>query len=336
MKIVSCAQYLPIKVMKKYFNYKLVFIIALVSLVLFSCKKDDTDEIVVRPYAEVYTEDMAEIENFLETHKVMYDANYNITFDKITSTNPGTPIKDYLDESELQNDDAKPLKFRFVAQHGLMYKIYYLKLREGTGNGNANIDDDQPTKLDSIYTTYRGHFVRDMDAANNVQNVFDEKVNPDWLDLESVIQGWREVFPSFKVGTSTYDDQTGAVTYNDFGAGVMFIPSGLGYYNSIISAIPQYSPLIFSFGLRAIRPRDHDGDKVLSKYEYGPNFPASYQDTDGDGTADYLDFDDDGDGRLTRDEIRMTTNPSTWYSFNDIPTCPGGTRKRFLDPGCRD
>jgi hypothetical protein len=31
---------------------------------------------------------------------------------------------------------------------------------------------------------------------------------------------------------------------NDFGAGIMFIPSGLGYYAAGSASIPSYSPLV--------------------------------------------------------------------------------------------
>ena len=71
----------------------------------------------------------------------------------------------------------------------------------------------------------------------------------------------------------------------------MFVPSGLGYYNIEKALIPAYSPLIFTFSLKRLRYRDHDGDKILSKYEYGPDLSEDAIDTDGDDYYDYLDVD---------------------------------------------
>jgi hypothetical protein len=57
-----------------------------------------------------------------------------------------------------------------------------------------------------------------------------------------------------------------------------------------------------------------------------------YTDTDADGTPDYVDTDDDGDGYLTKAEI--TKEDGTLYSFDEIPTCTDGGKKRHLDASC--
>jgi hypothetical protein len=50
------------------------------------------------------------------------------------------------------------------------------------------------------------------------------------LSLFSTISGGRNI-PLFKTG-DTIANADGTVTYNNFGAGVMFIPSGLAYYST--------------------------------------------------------------------------------------------------------
>jgi hypothetical protein len=52
-----------------------------------------------------------------------------------------------------------------------------------------------------------------------------------------------ETFPQFKTGSYT-TRADGTISYNDFGAGIMFIPSGLGYYAAGSASIPSYSPLV--------------------------------------------------------------------------------------------
>jgi hypothetical protein len=47
------------------------------------------------------------------------------------------------------------------------------------------------------------------------------------ISLFSTIAGWVKRFHNLKRGATRAD---GTISYNDFGAGIMFIPSGLGYY----------------------------------------------------------------------------------------------------------
>jgi FKBP-type peptidyl-prolyl cis-trans isomerase len=64
------------------------------------------------------------------------------------------------------------------------------------------------------------------------------------LGLNGLIFGWREILPEFKMGTVLGTNQ-----FADFGAGVMFLPSALGYYNQPLANIPQYTPIAFSIKL---------------------------------------------------------------------------------------
>ena len=117
----------------------------------------------------------------------------------------------------------------------------------------------------------------------------------------------------------------------------MFLPSAFGYYNQSLSSIPAYSPLVFSFKLYAVKRADQDGDGVLSYLEdiNGDGYLNKLDDTDGDGIPDYLDIDDDGDGVLTKNEIKdpITGLP---YAYDLIPTCGSGGngKKKHLDASC--
>ena len=131
----------------------------------------------------------------------------------------------------------------------------------------------------------------------------------------------------------------------------MFIPSGLGYFNTATGNIASYSPLIFNFKLYKQRSRDHDLDKILSKYEYGlpelPNGEVDYVngkinynktalDTDGDDIPDYLDVDDDGDGFLTKFEVKKPTTflgLSLYYPFNPVADDPSTPENEFEPKG---
>ena len=95
------------------------------------------------------------------------------------------------------------------------------------------------------------------------------------------------------------------MTFEDYGIGAVFIPSGLAYYQfPSTNVISPYEQLIFTFELFASEIADHDGDGIPSYMEdLNGNQYLWDDDTDGNGVPNYLDVDDDGDGRLTKDEI---------------------------------
>ncbi len=306
------------------------------------CPKDDTIAITpVRTFAEQYPIDEAAIDDFLATHFVTVDADYNTTFELIPEGGTQTPIKDMAN-----------LEFKTVERNDLTYKLYYLMLNEGDVNGI------NPIKVDSAFVAYKGTL---LDGT-----VFDQQTSPVWFGLDDVVLGWGELVPLFKTGITTFDQTTGQISYSNYGAGVMFLPSSFAYYNSSVGSIPQYAPLIFNFKLISQKYRDHDLDRVLTVHEYYDS-SGSIMDTDGDGAPDYLDVDDDGDGILTKQEIKKPTpvlvsdGPSLYYPFNaftvvdnpltpedeslesepkGIPSCSGdfttATRlRKHLDPSCQ-
>lgn len=304
--------------MRSLFKIALLFTVA---FTFYACPQDDSgpQATPARPYAEVYQEDLAKIEEFLDTHYVTVDANYNTEFFEIPEGGTQTPIS-AMTELESINRNI----------HNISYKIYYLKLREGVG--------ESPTRIDSSFVSYKGNLMSDVSVT------FDQSSTPVWFALEDVIRGWGEIIPQFKTGTHTANPD-GTITFDNYGAGVMFLPSGLGYFNTATGNIPSYSPLIFNFKLYNLQFRDHDRDRILSKYEYGSDFNAEAIDTDNDGLPDYIDVDDDGDGTLTKKEIKFTymdggVEKTGYYPYNgatiDNPVTPyderRGIPRKFTGP----
>lgn len=316
--------------------------ISILSLFIFAigCQKEDRITAPpARPYTEVYPEDLEKIEGFLDTHYVVIDSDFNTTFFEIEEGGTETPI------SQMPELTFKNL---FVEAHDVDYKIYYLNLNQGIG--------ETVTRVDSAMVAYKGFSFQ---KATNTEIVggetvtteytaqifFDERISPIWFQLEDVIRGWGAIIPQFNTGTIT-NNPDGSNTYGDFGAGVMFLPSALGYYNSATGNIPSYAPLVFNFKLYNQKSRDHDFDRILSKYEYGSNFEIEANDTDDDGLPDYLDPDDDGDGFLTKFEIRYEPDPVgnpgvyDYYDYSSIPDCSGDQLsssrvRKHLDSSCQ-
>lgn len=312
-----------------------LFLIAIVSsTVFFSCKKDDDSTSVAPPRdrAEQYAVDMVKIEEYLHTHylTVTTDANNN-PISTITPIPTGGTQVSIWDQTEY------PLQFKMIKndtriysntdllvgkeiEDAVDYKVYYLKLRQGIGQA--------PTRVDSTLIAYRGTLL-DGDQ-------FDYRPNPVWLVQESMIPGWRNIMTEFKTGNIGDDPSNpGGTLFTDYGVGIMFLPSGLGYFNGTKPGVGSYAPLVFQFNLHNLKFRDSDKDGILSYLE-DLNANGNYydDDTDGDGVPNFLDIDDDGDGVRTREEIK--DDFGNLYEFDAIPNCAGSTGglKRHLDPSC--
>ena len=317
-------------------KFKLYFTLLLTSVVLFSCNKDDnkTSSVPPRDYTEQYAADIDSIEQYLKTHyltPVEVDSRLDIIIKPIPNPNPEGfvsiweneeyPLQSKTFKSDLRNSNLVDGRI----EDPVDYKVYYLMLSEGVG--------ERAKTIDSTFVSYRGWTLTD-----NAQ--FDIRNAPTWFTYPQIaatevisIPGFRLFTSLLKPGNATIDEQTGVINYSDYGSGVVFIPSGLGYFNRPSGDIPVYAPLAFTVRLHALEERDHDRDGVLTKYEDTNGDGDFYNDdTDGDGLPDFLDVDDDGDGFLTRVEIK---NPAGGiFPYELIPTCQGGSLKVYLDPNC--
>ena len=309
--------------------YKLI-LTALIGLLIVSCSKSDGPSIAPKKdYAEQYAKDNDSIVKFLQTHymEVVDDESLpnfgDVTFTEIPEGGTQTSIWD-------ETDNHRKLRTRLVDQNDITYTVYYINFRDGVG--------EKPCNVDGVYANYKGTLLNG--------NIFDQTTNPQTLfQLDGVIRGWSEIFPQFASGTYSSNGD-GTVSYDDFGAGVMFLPSGLGYYNIAQNTIPAYSPLIFTIKLYEVERMDQDADGIPSYLEdlSGPtagSAPDGYiyvmpedevnpDDTDGDDFPDYIDLDDDGDHVLTRTERIQYIDPITsekfYYSYDgaavDDPLTP--------------
>lgn len=305
--------------MNKIFQF--LFLIISSSIIISCAKDDDIRTEPLRDYAEQYPKDLDSIDKFLDTHYMEVDTDYNVIFTKIPAN--GT-------QQSIRQQTQFPLDFIMApnTDQDVNYKIYFIKLREGTQRA--------PSEVDSVHVAYRGTLVNDTQ--------FDLALNPIWFELQAVVPGWAEIIPEFKTGTYDPSEGPNPVIFDNYGAGIMFLPSALGYYgnSSPSGTIPAYSPLIFSFKLMELRYRDHDRDGILSKDERDPNDANKKlidYDSDGDGFANFFDIDDDGDRVQTKFEIK---NPATGlpFSFDAIPDCSGNTTnpariKKHINPACQ-
>lgn len=263
---------------------------------LASCGSDDDNDFMIqlRDPQEVYDEDLAELNAYLQTHFYNQDEfentpagdDFEIKFDTIAGENANrTPLSQQVTTRTLRRDNID-------------YQIFVLNVRQGSG-------PRQPTFADSTLLSYEGFL---LDGRK-----FDGSQNSLWFNLPRAIDGFGAGVAGFNDATAVTPNDDGTITYSGGGIGAMFLPAGLSYFNSppVGSIIPAYAPLIFTFQLRRVRITDHDGDGILSVFEdidgdqnlASPNF-GDNTDRDFDQNRqplhNYLDADDDGDGIPTR------------------------------------
>ncbi len=274
-------------------------VLGLCSVMLTSCGDDDDGgpQVELRDPEEVSIENNQEIEDFLATHFYEIEDNPNnpnfrlFKFDTIAGeNNEETPIAD----SPLLSDTT-------IVQRGVSYKLYYLILREG------NLNERHPKFADSTFVTFQGISISNKN--------FDAAPNPLWFDLTQTVRGFYELLPKLRGASNFVENPDGTVTFNDdYGFGVVFVPSGLAYYASppLNSGILRYEPIIFSVQLYRSKLADHDRDGVPSyledfnnngRVDDGNDGDDLGDDLDRDGLPNYSDRNDDGDDVLTRDEI---------------------------------
>ena len=319
MKIVSCA----IKKIKMKRCLKVLCLLSFVAIIA-ACSKDDSPSVAPpRDYATQYAAEKIEIESFLKNHYLIFDEDYNVITPVITDTLVQVSIWDHQEGSG-QTDYT--LRSKLAVVNGIYYTIYYISFVEGVG--------EKPTKYDNVKVAYRGWKLDDVQ--------FDYDPFPqNYLNLQGVIEGWQEILPLFGAGVYNNVPSPDPANYTDYGAGVMFLPSDLGYYEGSRPGLPAYSPLIFSFKLFEVQTADTDNDGVPNKYETDNGIALGSYDTDGDGIANYLDPDDDNDGYPTRDEITVKrivdgVEMQVVLTFAEIPVCTEGGMPRHIDPACHD
>ena len=320
-----------------------------------SCNKDDgaSNDVILRDRQEVYDEDIAEIRTYLKKHYI--DENDNFKVKEITDVNTQTSIWENttypIDSMEVKND-VRTSNFTDGASSDVVdYKLYYVVLNEG---GGVN-----PTHVDSVFTAYKGWNLKNEVFDQNNQGVWFTYPQTTAFDPLS-ISGYRQVLRKIKTEESSSLDSNGLVVHQNYGNVIVFIPSGLAYFNGVIAG-ESYNPLVFQIKLFYRKENDHDRDWIRSNNEDLNGDGDFYNDdTDGDKIPNFLDIDDDGDGVVTKTEIKKPVGESgilAYYPFNPIaddpsttdidetelkaiPSCSGDyttpTRlRKHLDPSCQ-
>ena len=273
-------------------KFRLYILLITILLVGFSCGDDDDDGIIEVPEAdrtEQQVIDNDSLVSYLQSHYVdasLLSNNPAIFFTEIN-------INQLPDDGELPNPDQNSLLIDIVetlttTYFDVEYEYYILKINQGGSENSPNFSD-------KVRVSYEGTLMDD--------TVFDSSSTPVDFDLTSTIAGWGRVLPEFNIAEDFVINSDGTVTYNNPGIGIMFLPSGLGYYSAAAGSVPVYSNLIFKFKVFQSELNDHDFDNVPSHLEdINEDYDLTNDNSDNDTFADFVDSDDDNDGTLTIDE----------------------------------
>ncbi|WP_051209993.1 FKBP-type peptidyl-prolyl cis-trans isomerase [Gelidibacter mesophilus] len=271
---------------------------------LSSCKKDDDNSpepVPERDRTEQQVADLDSMQNYLKSHyynRATFETPGNHSINELLITElPKDTNGNYLampdpESNQLLSEAVDIDHPKTTTYQDVEYQFYILELNEG---GGVN-----PHFSDMVRLNYNGFL------ANGES--FDGTVTPADFDLMNLIPGWREVIPEFKTSENYMENADGTVSYNNYGLGMMFLPSGLGYYSNPTTTIPAYSNLMFKFELYQSEIADHDGDGIPSYMEdLNGDKNLFNDDTDENGVPNFLDADDDGDRVLTINEMTRQT-----------------------------
>jgi hypothetical protein len=292
--------------------FRNTIVVLLLSVFCFtSCKNDDDGYVADPPRDRTAQQarDKDSLLKYMSTHyynSSIFETPGNYTYEDIDIIElPTDDDGNYLD---LPNPDINTLLIddieTFTTEYrNVEYEYYILKLNQGGGAS--------PNSSDTVNINYYGQLFDGED--------FDSTANATNLDLITLIEAWRLVMPKFGTATDIFDNGDGTFSYNNYGLGVMFVPSGLAYYYSPPFGVNQYANLIFKFELYTKEANDHDEDLVPSYLEdLDGDDDVFNDDTDNDGLPNFFDADDDGDGVLTRyEDIDNDGDPTNDDTDND-------------------
>ncbi len=299
-------------------SLKFTLLLTALIVAFISCKDDDEPNVTfeIRDRAEQQIADKDSLLDYLSSN--YYNSSL---FESGTNHRIGDIVITELMEGETVPDGSTLLidavETHFTTYLETDYEYYILRLNQGGG--------ESPKFTDQVRVRYEG-FLED------TGNIFDAIATPEDLPLQglgfsgSAIRGWQLILPEFNTASDFVNEPDGITNYNDYGLGVMFVPSGLAYFATTRPNIPAYSNLIFKFELLQYQEEDHDNDGIPTYMEdYNGNLDVNDDDTDEDGSPDYIDLDDEGDGVLTMfEDIDGDGDPTNDIGANGIP--------KYLDP----
>lgn len=332
-----------------------------------SCNKsDNSDGFTPEPIKdskEVYLKNRDSIIKYLKNN-YMIERNGVITFDSLTSSNHTNEKAVFydsrLDSIVVSNEDYAAFalqdpydRTKVVYKYSksadtVKYKVYYMVLNEGQGQKSSPVD--------SIFVKRNSFNLKNQRITSNNHPTtggfysFPHTVAELKGTVPSPLRmhtGERQMLKFIKTALNSGINPDGTISYDETTAGriLVFIPSGIGQFNSGYDKLKAYEPYISDITLVSNFERDHDLDGIPSKYEVKPEKIGAELtihdyfdlDTNKDAVPNFLDIDDDGDGVPTLIELQYkdANGKIKHYKYDapELKTCTD--TPRYLDNTCK-
>ncbi len=289
-------------------KFKYILLLSILTLLVYSCGDDGVPGSTIDPnfdHAAQAVKDNDSLVLFLKNHY------YDLSTSTVKPLETGkTPL--YEDTKLVTQNITENIN-----DNDVDYKLYAYIATNGTSpKGN-------PTVVDSVLVNYSGQKI--LNTTTISATTFDSNVNTWFVLGGGVIRGWTYGITNLLGGVNnTMVNEP--LSFSGTGKGVLFLPSGLAYRNvGTGSTILPNEILMFYVELNdIIVDTDSDLDGVPSILEdLDKDGKPWNDDTDEDGTPNFLDTDDDGDLILSiREDANEDGNPANDFSDPDNTSLP--------------
>lgn len=232
---------------------KVILALFAVSVLVMSCKKDDDSQdesLKPRDRGEEAIAAQNEIEEFLSNYAYNYEDfenpiegfDYRVVIDSILPGNDKIPLIEQV-EYKMVEDPFEP---------EVKYKLYYLKVAEG--EGTAIVD------AEVAHITYEAWSLK-----NNIllENTNSSEPKPIVMENKTSNVGLKEALKEFNAASGFEVNGDGTVSYQGFGVGAVFSPSGLAFFNNPPLNVPvgYYNQIIYTFQVKGITEKEKEEEK---------------------------------------------------------------------------
>lgn len=230
---------------------KVILTLFAASVLIVSCKKDDEHK--VEPPRDRGEEAIAaqnEIEDYLSNYAYNYedfenpteDFDYRIVMDSIEAGSGKTPLIEQV-ESKTVEDPFEP---------GVKYKLYYLKVAQGEGTAVADAEVAFIT-----YESWR------LSSNELLERTSSSQPKPFVMENKTSNAGLKAALEEFNAANGFVENEDGTISYDGYGIGAVFVPSGLAFFNNppLSAPIGYYNQLIYTFQVKGISEKEEEEEK---------------------------------------------------------------------------
>lgn len=215
------------------------------SVLVVSCKKDDDKMEPPRDRGKEAIAAQNQIEAYLSNYAYNYedfenpssDFDFRVVIDSILPGSNRIPLIEQVEYKMVEDPFESDVK----------YKLYYLKVKQGTGEAVADAEVAHIT-----YETWRLTTNELLERTNSSQP------RPFVMDNKASNLGLKEVLKEFNAAEELIENEDGTISYEGYGIGAAFVPSGLAFFNNppLGAPIGFYNQLIYTFQVKGVTTKE--------------------------------------------------------------------------------